>query len=371
MKRSFIIAGLLAAATVAWVASGQIGQGKNSKDGVKPPADLASIARVPAVRVRRHQAELRTSEIVVRGRVEARRKVMVKAEAMGRIIELAVDKGDRVKAGDVLARLSPEDRPAKLKEAKALRAQRALEYQAGRRLNQKGFRSETQMAAAKAALEAAEAALVRAQMAVDDTAITAPFDGVVEARIAELGAFVERGDPVARVLDLDPILAVVMISERDVGRISLGGPGHARLITGRKFDGQIRFIAAEAEPETRTFRVEVELQNPDGLVLDGMTTELRLPLEQIRAHRVSPAILSLSDDGEIGVKVLSPENLVRFHPVRIIGDGPDGVWLTGLPDRVTLITVGHEFITEGQSVRPIDAETLAPLSRALNPDGAS
>ena len=227
------------------------------------------------------------------------------------------------------------------------------------------------VSAAKAALEAAEAALVRAQMAVDHTSITAPFDGVVDARIAELGAYVKRGDPVAWVLDLDPILAVVMVSERDVGRISLGGPGHARLITGRKIDGQIRFIAAEAESETRTFRVEVELRNADGLVLDGMTTELRLPLERVRAHRVSPAILSLSDEGEIGVKVLGPENLIQFHRVQILDDGPDGIWLAGLPEKVTLITVGHEFVTEGQIVRPINAETLAPLNQPLKPEGAS
>ncbi len=68
----------------------------------------------------------------------------------------------------------------------------------------------------------------------------------------------------------------------------------------------------------------------------------------------------LTDDGVLGVKTLGMGNRARFHPVRVIGDGPDGVWLSGLPDRVTLITVGQDFVTEGQRVRPIDEATLAP-----------
>ena len=93
----------------------------------------------------------------------------MKAETHGRIVELAVAKGDRVKAGDVIARLSPEDRPARLIEATALREQRRLEYEASRSLSKKGYRAETQVAASKAALEAAKAAVTRAQVEVRNT----------------------------------------------------------------------------------------------------------------------------------------------------------------------------------------------------------
>lgn len=360
MKRSYIIAGILALATVGWMVSGWIGESDRPKTGRKPPADLSLAETVPTVRVRRQSAEPHTLEVILRGRTEATRKVDVKAETHGRIVELAVAKGDRVKAGDVIARLSPEDRPARLIEATALREQRRLEYKASRSLSKKGYRAETQVAASKAALEAAKAAVTRAQVEVRNTVIRAPFDGVVSDRMAEMGDFIDKGDAIARILDLDPVLAVAQISERDMGRVWVGGPARVTLVDGSQIDGTVRFVAAEADTTTRTFRIEVELPNPTAAVADGLTAELRLHLGTIAAHRVSPAILTLTDDGVIGVKTLGMGNKARFHPVRIIGDGPDGVWLTGLPDRVTLITVGQDFVTDGQRVRPIDEATLAP-----------
>jgi multidrug efflux system membrane fusion protein len=300
--------------------------------------------------------------VILRGRTEAERKVDIKAETYGRIIELEVEKGDWIKKGATLARLSPEERPARLAEAKALHAQRKIEYDASRRLSKKGYRAETQLAAAKAALETAAASVTRAQVALRTTTIQAPFDGLIVARAAEIGDFIDKGEPVARILDLDPVLAVGQISEGNRGRIAVGGPARVALVGGREVPGKIRFIAAEAEATTRTFRIEVELPNPDAEIPDGITAEIRLPLGEVAAHRVSPAILTLTDDGAIGVKTLGPDNRVRFHPVRIIGDGTDGVWLSGLPERITLITVGQDFVAEGQTVRPIDEANLPPAS---------
>ncbi len=362
MKRSYLIAGILALAATGWVVSGQVDQDGNPKAARKPPADLTATQIVPTVRVSVLIAQPRQAEVVLHGRTEATRKVDVKAETYGRIIELKVEKGDRIEKGAVLARLSPEDCPARLAEAKALRDQREIEYQASHRLSKKGYRAETQLAGAKAALEAAAAAVTRAQVALRNTTIRAPFDGLVVARGAEIGDFIEQGDPVVRIIDLDPVLAVAQISERDRGRVTVGAPARVTLIGGREVLGGVRFITAEAEATTRTFRIEVELPNPSAEIPDGITAEIRLPLGTVTAHRVSPAILTLTDDGTIGVKTLGPDNRVRFHPIQIIGDSADGVWLSGLPERVTLITVGQEFVAEGQTVRPVDETDLPPAS---------
>ena len=362
MKKSYVIASVLALAAAGWIASGQFGTGGGPKAARKPPADLTASQIVPSVRGRRLIAQPRQAEVILRGRTEAIRKVDIKAETYGRVIELRVDKGDRVEKGTVIARLSPEERPARLAEAKALRQQRKIEYQASERLSKKGYRAETQLAGAKAALETAEAAVARAQVALRNTTIRAPFDGLVVARGAEIGDFIDKGDPVARVIDLDPVLAVAQISERDRGRVAIGAPARVTLIGGHEVSGEVRFVSAEAEPTTRTFRIEIELPNPTTEIPDGITAEIRLPLGEIKAHRVSPAILTLSNDGTIGVKSLGPDNRVRFRPIKIIGDGTDGVWLTGLPEVVTLITVGQEFVTEGQIVLPIDEANLLPVS---------
>ena len=128
----------------------------------------------------------------------------------------------------------------------------------------------------------------------------------------------------------------------------------------------MRFISTVADPTTRTFRVELEVANADLMVADGVTAELRLPQTSVPAHHVSPAILALTDEGVVGVKVLGPGDKVAFKPVRILDSDETGVWLADLPEDVILITVGQEFVQDGQVVVPIDETTLQPLVRDLS-----
>ncbi len=366
MRSSYIFAALLALLAAGWIISGQLAEGDGMPEATKPPADLAAIDTTPAVRVTRLQADQHLLEEVVRGRTEALRKVSLKVETKGRVVELPVEQGAWVAEGDVIARLSADDRPARLREAKALREQRRIEFEASQKLSKKGFRSDTQVAGALAALEAAEAAVSLAEEGLGNTVLRAPFDGLIDDRIAEIGDFLEMGDSVAVIVNLDPILVVAQVSERSHGEVRVGQSGFARLVDGARIEGTVRFISAVADPATRTFRVEMAAPNPGLTVADGMTAELHLPLRETLAHRVSPAILSLRDNGEMGVKTVDEEGRVRFLPARIVDSDSDGVWLSGLPEEVLLITVGQEFVAEGQRVRAVDAETLEPLP--LTPD---
>src|SRR3546814_20669342 len=88
-----------------------------------------------------------------------------------------------------------------------------------------------------------------------------------------------------------------------------------------------------------------------------MTAEIALPLSATQAHRVSPAVLTLSDKGEIGVKAVDADNRVVFHPVKIVDTDGEGTWVTGLPEQVTLITVGTEYVGPGDSVRGVPDAT--------------
>ena len=358
MRRSFIIAAGLAIVAVAWIASGELRGIKAENAAQKPAADLSQNAALPQVRVRQQNAVPHETAVVLRGRTEALRKVEARAETHGRVTELAIQRGRPVEAGDPLVRLAPEDRPARLAEAKALREQRRIEHQAAEKLSEKGFRADTQLAASLAELQAAEAAVERAQVGLDNTVIRAPFAGFVDDRSVDLGDFVEMGDVVASLVDLDPILVIGQVSERDIGRLELGGLGVARLITGEQVEGSIRHISRVADPVTRTFRVELEVANPDAALRDGVTAEVVLPGPTVLAHRVSPAVLSLSTAGTVGVKVVDADQRVRFFPVQILEQGPDGLWLDGLPDEITLITVGQEFVQDGQRVHTVDETAL-------------
>lgn len=364
MNRSVIIALVLALAVSGWIASGQIDL---FGDKVRPT--VAAEAAVPAAKERRAvkvrgrvlKAAKWVSEVVVRGRTEAVRSVDLRAETYGQVAEVAVAEGVRVSQGDAVVRLALDDRQARLRQAEALARQRQLEYDAAKKLAEKGYRARTKMAAAAAALDAAKAAVAQIRIEIDHTVIRAPFDGVVEVRHAEIGDYLKVGDVVATVVDQDPYLVVAHVSERDVGKLKLDTPATARLITGERVSGKLRYIATMADPATRTFRIEVEVPNEHYRLRAGITSEIRVPVEKISAHLVSPAILTRNDDGAIGIRVVNSESIVEFHPAEIVGDETAGVWLGGLPEIITVITVGQEYVRVGDHIEVV-IEDAKPAS---------
>ena len=360
MRRSYVLAAVLAVAAIAWILSGQWSDGGGLPEAKKAPVALSAGPREPAVRVSFRHAELHTMETIVRGRTEARRKVTLKAETQGRIVALPLREGAWINAGDVVARLDADDRPARLKEAEALLQQRRVEFDATEKLSRKGYKAETKLAAAIAALESAAAAVSLARSQLDDIVLRAPFDGLLNLYHVEIGDFLETGNPVAELVDLDPVLVVAQVGEREVKNFTVGAQGFVRFLGADPREGTIRYIASVADPATRTFRIELEIPNRTLEISDGITAELRLPHRRVMSHYTSPAVLTLADDGEIGVKVIDRDSKVQFRPVQIIDSDASGVWLAGLPDDIWLITVGQEFVRAGQAVRAINEVTLKP-----------
>ena len=357
MKRSYIIAAVVAIAVTGWILSGQIGE-SSVTEGVSPRAAAAEEA-LPMVRVLNLVAEEHQNQIILFGRTEADRRVQVMAETSGRVIAVKVKKGDRVKRGDVLIQLAMNDREARLAEAKALVEQRQIAYEAADKLSQKQFRSAVTLAQNKADLEAARADLEAIKLDIQRCVILAPFEGVVDALPAEIGLVATPGTVVAHIVDLDPVVVIGEVAERNISAVRPGALAVVRLISGDEVGGTVRYVSKVGDEATRTFRVEVEVDNPDGEIAEGLTTELRLPLGSVKAHRISPAVLTLSDEGIIGVKAVGNENVVEFYPAELVADTPEGVWLGGLPDHLKLITVGQEFVREGQRVVPVPEEAIA------------
>ncbi|HET6220643.1 MAG TPA: efflux RND transporter periplasmic adaptor subunit [Dongiaceae bacterium] len=357
IKTSYVIAIGIAVAAAAWVLSGQIASHDTVTEAeAKAEADALPEAVVPRVRVREQHAEPRALEIILRGKTEASRMVVVRAETRSKVIDIAAEKGAYVQSGDVLVSLSDDDRQAKLQQAKALLAQREIEFDSSMKLSKKGYRAETQVADAKAKLEEAKAAVTSTEIDIAYTTIRAPFNGIVEKRAVEEGDFVNVGDEVATVVDLDPVLVVGQVAEQNIEQVKPGMPGTARLVTGATVTGTVRYVAATADEQTRTFRVELEVPNHDRSIVQGVSSELRLPVADVPAYYVSPAILTLAENGDVGVKTLGADGKVEFHTAKIIAGGEDGVWLAGLPETVTFITVGQDFVMVGQRVEAVPDE---------------
>ena len=197
------------------------------------------------------------------------------------------------------------------------------------------------------------------------TTLLAPFEGIIGAGHVELGDFVRIGDVAATIVDLDPILAVGSVSERQIGGLRKGGVAEVTLVDGTSHTGAIRFIAPVADPQTRTYRVELEIENSNYGIRDGITADIRFPLGEARAHLASPSILTQNDDGIVGVRSVDSEDIVRFKPVEILADEPRGVWLGGLPDRVRLIVVGQEFVIDRRAGHPGDGRGRGTLGRSF------
>ncbi|MDD9878180.1 MAG: efflux RND transporter periplasmic adaptor subunit [Magnetovibrio sp.] len=365
LRGSHVVAVLLALTAVLWIASGVVtGKAPSS------PEEARKVAAepLPLVRVREVSAQDRQGVVVLYGRTDAIKDAELAAETAGRIVKRSARKGAWVKKGDVLFQLAMDDRQARLEEAEAKVAYQEIAYNAAKRLSKKQFQSKVRLAEEAAELAAARAERAAIRLEIQRTAIRAPIDGFIETLPVGIGDYLKTGDVVATIVNLDPIRVVAQVSERDVTRLSQGVKAWAVLPDGRTLEGELRYISRAGRSETRTFRVEVWIANPNGTVPEGLTTELRLPTGAERAHRVSPAILTLDDNGVIGVKAIDEENRVHFHAVKILGDTPEGVWLGGLPETLTLITVGQEFVRAGQKVRATDEADIGETPPATQPD---
>lgn len=294
--------------------------------------------------------------IVVRGRSEAEKKVIVRAETAGAVTQTPTALGSAVNAGDVLCRLGVDARQAQLAEARAALARTQLDFDAAVRLNQEGFRSETGVAAARAARDQSAAQVERARLELGKTEIVAPFNGVFDNRNAEIGDFLSIGDPCGTVIQPTPFLITGAVSERDVSKITKDDRGIATLATGETVEGVVRFVASAADPATRTFNVELLVPNEDGALRDGVTAEFQVFAEKRDAHQTPRSSLVLNDDGEIGIRTLTDEDVVEFVRVRLIGEEESGVWIDGLAGNVRVITQGQSFVSAGQRVDVSDGK---------------
>jgi len=375
MRKTYLTAAAIAVACSGWMLSGQFGGTDRSEPLTLAELNLQREAAgedrpLTRVRARIIQAEPRTSSVIIRGRTENKRTVSVKAETSGRIVERPIEKGDRVDAGELLCRISTEDREARLVEAKEAVNQASLEYQGRRQLGEKGLISDTVIATSMAKLAAADAQLIRRELELAHTQVRAPFAGLIEDTLVETGDFVQPGTPCATIIDLDPMLLVGRIAEREVHQLTLDAQATGTLIDGREVTGVVSFIGRQSDAATRTYAVEIEVPNPDYLLRSGITTEVRIPVATVLAHRVSPSLLALDDEGRIGIRTIDADNQVVFNLIDILDDDQGSIWVSGLPAVATLITVGQELVVPGERVE-VSFESGGPDARAPKLIGAT
>lgn len=297
------------------------------------------------------------SAVLVRGRTEAARQVDVRSETSGLVISEPLRKGAYVEAGQLLCELDAGTREATLAEAEARLAEAVINNTAAERLAEGGFASETRAAGAQATLQAAQAAVKAAKKELDRLKITAPFEGLLESDVAELGSLLQPGSQCATIIQLDPIKLVGFIPETAVNRVTVGVTAGAMLATGERVQGRVTFLSRSADETTRTFRVEIEVPNENLGIRDGQTAEIVIASDGADAHLIPGSALTLSDEGTIGVRIVE-DSRARFVPVTLLRDTTNGVWVGGLDPEVDIITVGQEYVSDGVLVKVTYQEAL-------------
>ncbi|MEL6681052.1 MAG: efflux RND transporter periplasmic adaptor subunit [Pseudomonadota bacterium] len=276
----------------------------------------------------------------------------IRAEAGGQVTQVLAARGDFVEAGQELGRVDAETARAQLLQAQTSLQQAKRDFDNAVALQVRGVATEDRVSQARAAQAAAEAAVTQAQQQLDNTVIRAPFPGRLNDLTLDQGEFVGIGDVVAEVVDNDPLTVMIQVPQIALSRIETGQMAEVEFITGEKRTGQVGFVGSNADQQTRTFRVEIVFENPDSVMPAGLSARITIPTGQARGHFISPAILSLGTEGELGVKTVDADDTVSFSAVDIVRAQTDGIWVTGLSDKVDIITVGQGFVNSGDVVDP-------------------
>jgi multidrug efflux system membrane fusion protein len=343
-----IIATLIAIAMGIWLFSGELTS--NTANAGEEDEVQSNDDQIPFVRGMESLATPRNLYLEVRAQTEANRTVQIKSEIAGVIEAVPGLKGTQVKAGDLLCKIAVDARQSELNEASASLKSMQLEYDGVIDLKKRGLQSQINVAQAKAKLEADKTRTKRAELALTKTEIRAPFAGVIEMQQVEIGDFLSTGQVCVTLMEIDPMLVIGQVAEKNINSLSMGDDVEVELITGDAFIGKVSFIGRSPDATTRAYPVEVTVTDPGQKIRAGMTAQMRVPTGKELAHLISPASLVLNDEGVVGIRTVE-NKIVRFIPVKIIGEDPGGVWVSGVPQRTQIITVGQEDVFEGQLVR--------------------
>jgi multidrug efflux system membrane fusion protein len=389
---SYGVAGVIIIVLAAWMATGVIVNGGNGpgngekpivalfdakegaaeggeghvildKDGIDPAMTIAernaasgngTDAKPRSVRIAIDEAKLMPIEVPLRGHTQAKASVSVVAQTSGTVQAVAVTKGQTVKAGDLICTLDQGARKLAVDQAQAAVDQAQSAFDTNQTLIKKGLAANNTGLSAQAALAGAKTGLEQAQLELARTEIKADTAGVVADPLATVGSMLAAGQPCATVVQLDPMLFEASVPEASIGYARLGLVADVTTVTGSKAQGKVTYIAPSADDATRSFAIEIELPNADGSIRDGITATAVVNVGTAPVHILPQSALTLDDNGVLGIRTVEEGSKVAFHAVTIIKDTRDGVWITGLPPKINLITVGQEYVQPGQIV---DAKT--------------
>ena len=289
IRQTYITSFITLVIAILWMLSGMLA---DDEFEVKTKTQLETIS---SVTVLNSTAAEKAKKIKVSGTTEADKLIKIRAEASGTVVSRPVKQGQFVKKDQLICQL----------------------YNAGRTSYPK---------------------------------VKAPFDGYLETFSVKEGDYLNTGAVCATIIDPDPMRLIGEVSEKEINFVKVGAKAEAELISGKKVEGVVSFVSTSANKGTRTFRVEIDVKNSDRSIRDGVSAQIAIEGDTILAHKISPSILMLGEAGELGIRTVNEDDQVEFKKIEILEDSMEGIWITGLPKNTRIITIGQEYVFQGQTV---------------------
>lgn len=351
MNRSYIIAFTCVFVLFVWMLSGVFGDSSTASSAEEVSNELF------AVKVENRRAQLTPFFIHVQGQSVANREISLKAQIEGEVTELPIKEGTFVSKDQTIARLDLQDFQAQLDEQNALLAARELEYERLNKLSKQQYQAQSALEQAYASVQSSKASIARIKLAISHTQVNAPFSGFIQSINLELGDFVKSGDTIASLIDTQTLIIEAQVAQQQVNDLMLGMDAQIELASGENVVGKVRYIAPKADPQTRTFKVEVAVNNREQALRAGVSATVKLLASQKTTHYLTPSLFVLGENGEIGVRAVSEQDIVEFYPVDIVQSDSKGAYVVGLPEDLRLIVSGQGFVKAGVKVKAILSDT--------------
>ncbi len=348
---------LLLAVTILCAGCSQGGRGANGKKN----GENGAAEDVPPIPVEIARAKTGDAVAAYSGTaaLEAEQEAMVVAKVGGEVVNIAVEEGDRVKAGQVLARLDGDRLRLELERAAANLKKLEQEYQRSLDLYEKGLVSSGAYEGLKYELEALRSAYRLAQLELNYTSIRAPIDGVIAERQIKVGNTITVNSPVFLIIDLDPLLAYLHLPERDFSKLK---PSQIAIVEvdalpGRTFSARVARVSPVIDPASGTFKVTVEIPDNSAALKPGMFGRFNIEYDRRVDTVLVPRAAILRDDNQASVFVVQDDVARRRVITTGYSSGTNLEVVDGLEAGEEIIVIGQAGLNDGSAVRVVNRDT--------------
>ncbi len=339
------VAGLIMVIIIIWMAPGFLGS-KKEEQAINKKDDTQKVFVVSAQKIQNRD----TFKVVrASGVLKPVYEIDVLSKKDGEVKDLVRQRGQTVMKNDIILEI---DKGTILQQLEAGEAALRLEqknYSIAESLSKKNMTSELNLVRAEAALTRAKADVATLRNNLNNSTVLAGIDGVLESLDVEAGQFVKKNQNIGKIIDLSKMLLFAPVAQTDVAKISLSDEVVINITGVGNKRGVVKRIASSASEATRTFVVEIEINNKDRSLKAGMSAEVGILVEKVQAFSISPAHLVIGEDGSLKVKTVR-NSKVYEKDVFLVRTSGDFALVSGLENDEVVLTTGQAFVSPGDEI---------------------